>query len=277
MDAEHTFDLVFLALARDCEGTIPAALRALESYDASGLRVHMIAGENGSKDATRALLEHHLVTVVDTSAMGDASDRLQRMAVGRQIVADRSRAVHAQAFAVVDLDEPFLTHVSVDQVKSATNRLGQVFAVAATSVPTYYDLLAFDGDQGNYVGLEATIREAQKNPRDYYALFRDAIYPAQDRLTSSEDIACRSAFNGLAIYSANAYRAGSYLPVEPGPWICEHVTFNRSIAESTGLSMVIDAGLVLPMPAEHGRRNLAGFIWQRAKKAPAKIVAKLVG
>jgi hypothetical protein len=59
---------------------------------------------------------------------------------------------------------------------------------------------------------------------------------------------------------------GSYLPSD-GAWICEHVTFNRSLARHAGGHLVIDAGLVLPMPAEHGRRSAVGYVGQRVPKA----------
>ncbi|ALV43105.1 hypothetical protein AU252_19695 [Pseudarthrobacter sulfonivorans] len=271
------YDIVFLALARDCARTVPSALRALEYFDSSGLSVHAFIGENGSKDSTRELLDHHLVSVVDTSAMGAASNRLERMALGRQIVADHAKTMNARAFAVVDLDEPFLRSVNVVQLRSALDRLGDAFAVAATSAPTYYDLLAFEDGGEEFIGLDDRIRDSQRNPASYYSLFRDTIYPAQERLTSDADLWCTSAFNGLCIYDADAYRAGTYLPAVPGPWICEHITFNRSVANATSRGMVVDPALVLPMPAEHGRRTLPGFVWQRVQKLPGKVLARLGG
>lgn len=270
------YDIVFLALARDCAKTIPNALRALELFDASGLLVKAVVGENGSRDETPKLLQHHLVEVVDTSAMGHTASRLERMALGRQIVADYARGMDTRAFAVVDLDEWFLGAIKPDHLRSVLDRLGEVFAVAATSAPTYYDLLAYEGQDGDgFLGLDDQIRELQRNPAAYYRLFRDTIYPAQERLTSAADVRCTSAFNGVCIYDADAYRAGSYQPTAPGPWICEHITFNRSVAEATGRAMVVDPGLVLPMPAEHGRRTFPGFVWQRLQKLPSKVAAKL--
>jgi len=274
MDSSRSYDIVFLALARDCAKTIPSALRALEYLEASGLSVHAIIGENGSKDSTRALLNHHLVTAVDTSMMGRADNRLERMAIGRQIVADHSESVNARAFGVVDLDEPFLTALTVNQLRAAFDRLHEVFAVAASSAPTYYDLLAFEDLNGDgFIGLDDRILKSTRNPLSYYTLFRDTIYPAQGKLTSDGDLWCTSAFNGLCIYDADAYRAGSYLPVDTGKWICEHITFNRSVTTATGKSMVVDGSLVLPMPAEHGTRSLPGFVWQRAKKLPGRVLA----
>lgn len=273
------YDIVFLALARDCAKTVPAALRALEYFDASGMSVRAVVGENGSRDATRELLEHHLVSVVSTSAMGSVANRLERMALGRQIVADQARELPTKAFAVVDLDEAFLGAVSVDQLRATLARLdSDVFAVAATSAPTYYDLLAFEDLNGSgFIDLDVQIRESQRDALRYYRLFRDTIYPAQERLTSGGDLSCTSAFNGLCIYGAEAYRTGSYLPSVPGPWICEHVTFNRSVAGATGRPMVVDPGIMLPMPFEHGRRTLPGFVWQRARKLPGKVLSRLRG
>lgn len=275
MNTDTTYDMVFLALARDCAKTIPGALRSLESYDASGLQVHMVVGEDGSKDSSRELLDHHLVTVVDTSEMSTASNRLERMAIGRQIVANHSRDMKTRSFAVVDLDEPFLRSVNVNQLRSSISRFDSVFAVSAKSSPTYYDLLAYDRGPGNFIHLEDQIREARSNVFKYYELFAYEIYPAQALITNDGDINCISAFNGLAIYEPDAYRSGSYMPSEPGPWVCEHITFNRGVSASTGQEMFVDSTLVLPTPPEHGRRGLFGFIWQRVKKVPSKALARI--
>lgn len=278
MNPSRTYDILFLALARDCAKTLPSALQALEYFDASGLSVRAVIGENGSKDSTRYLLDHRLVSVVDTSSMGSVKNRLERMALGRQIVAEHAKTLNAKAIAVVDLDEPFMASLRADQLRGVLDRLPDVFAIAASSAPTYYDLLAFEDLNGEgFIGLDDQIRESERNPFRYYSLFRDTIYPAQKRLTINGDLWCRSAFNGLCIYNADAYRVGSYLPVDSYPFICEHITFNRSVSFSTGQRMLVDSTLVLPTPPEHGRRSLCGFVWQRAKKLPSKVWARFGG
>jgi hypothetical protein len=246
----------------------------------SDMPVLAIVGENGSRDGTRALLEaaipSGLVRVVDTSFMAHGLPRLQRMALGREFLAQHVPA-SARAVGVIDLDEPYLAHLDPDQLSRCINRLerdSSLFAVSATSRPTYYDLLAFADDGRSFSGLDEQIERLTRNPAAYYRLFRDVIYPAQEHLTSDADIPCTSAFNGLSLYLADTYRRGSYLPRNGQPWECEHVTFHRSLASASGRHMVIDGNLILPMPPEHGRRSLGGFMWQRVNKLPKKVRAR---
>lgn len=282
---EYCYDIIFLALARDCEETIPSLVRGLENLGKFGLNVHAVVGENGSHDKTRQMLEEAasskcIVSVVDTSLMSGVPERLQRMALGRQIVADfaKDMFVPTRAICVVDVDEPFLENLEPAILMSGLQRVTEgddVFAVSATSRPTYYDLLAFEDKDRSFVDLDRRIQGLQRNPLEYYAFFQNVIYPHQQRLTSDTDIPCRSAFNGLCLYSARSYAMGSYLPVASGPWICEHVTFNRSVAAATERHMVIDGTLVLPMPSEHGRRTLPGFVWQRMRKLRQLMMTRL--
>lgn len=277
-------DVVFLALARDCADTIPAALRALDDLRDAGLRVHAIVGENGSRDTTRALLQEASargsLAVVDTSFIAKEPSRLHRMALGRQAVADAFRELpgSARAVGVVDLDEPFLTSLDATQLRSRLDRLeteSDLFALAATTRPSYYDLLAYEDEANSFGDLDQKIGQLERHPVQYYRLFRDVIYPEQRRLTSDADIRCLSAFNGLCLYPAAAYAMGTYLPAEANGWPCEHITFNRSVASATGRQMLIDGRLVLPMPAQHGHRALPGFVWQRVRKIPAKIITRV--
>lgn len=287
MTAADTCDIVFLALARDCAATIPGMLRGLGALQDSGLRVRLLVGENGSRDKTRGLLveasaSSGLVHVLDTSFMAADGSRLERMARGRQFLADQFQELGwaARAICVADMDEPFLEDLSPDLFASRFARLEAdqgIFAVSASSRPSYYDLLAFEDDTRSFVGLDSRIASLQSNPVRYYSLFRDVIYPEQHRLTSDDDIECTSAFNGLCLYRADAYALGSYLPPEGHSWICEHITFNRSLVAATGHRMVVDGAFVLPMPPEHGRRTLPGFVWQRARKLPGKVLGKRGG
>jgi hypothetical protein len=282
---DYCYDIVFLALARNCGDTIPGLVRGLENLRQSGLRVHAVIGENGSHDKTRGLLEEAAaatgkVSVVDTSFMSGATERLQRMALGRQFLADYAKdiLVRARAICVIDVDEPFLEHLDPGILLAGLQRVKEdddVFAVSATSRPTYYDLLAFEDEDRSFADLDKRIQRLQRNPVGYYAFFQNVIYPEQQRLTSDSDLRCRSAFNGLCLYRSDSYAMGSYLPLANDPWICEHLTFNRSVAAATGRHMVIDGALVVPTPSEHGRRRLPGFVWQRTRKLPQLLTARL--
>lgn len=205
--------------------------------------------------------------------MSFVPSRVGRMALGRDFLAQQVRALPGNgAVCVVDVDEPFFDQLDPALFLSALDRLraDDVFAVAATSRPTYYDVMAFEDETRSYAFLEEHIQVLKRTPLRFYRFykfFRDVMYPAQEELTSDQDIICISAFNGLCLYTKQTYLQGSYLPPNGTPWICEHVTFHRSLARITGKTMVIDASLVLPMPAEHGRRRFCGFMAQRLRKA----------
>lgn len=285
MSNVYTYDVVFLSLARDCASTIPGVVRGLEELRKSGLRTCLLVGENGSRDTSRELLENAvgstgLVHLVDTTFMSEAKGRLERMAIGRQFLADQVKGLpgSVRTICVLDMDEPFLESLDIALFRASLSRLDSddaIFALAATSRPSYYDLLAFEDETRSFAELDKRIERLQGNPVAYYRLFRDFIYPQQQRLTTASDITCLSAFNGMCLYKADMYLQGSYLPSASSPWVCEHVTFNRSIAAATGRRMLIHGTLVLPQPAEHGRRTLPGFVLQRVRKLPRLVSEKL--
>jgi hypothetical protein len=247
------------------------------------VRVLAIVGENGSRDGTRALLESAaqtgLVRVEDTSFLEHVPGRLQRMALGREFLASKVREMDdvVRAVGVVDVDEEFFDTLDPALLVARLRRLDsdeEVFAVAATSRPTYYDLLAFEDGARSFPRLAEQIRQRERRPIAYYRFFRDVVYPAQRSLTTDADIVCTSAFNGLCLYRWETFVAGSYLPPAGGDWICEHVTFHRSLARATGRSMVVDGSLVLPTPPEHGPRSLPGFVAQRLVKLVRRVPRK---
>jgi hypothetical protein len=261
-------DLVVLALARDCAATVGDFSHGLESLAGDGLGVHAFVGENGSRDDTRSRLECiNGVTVVDTTAMSSGSTRLQRMALGRQLVADAARESSASAVLVIDIDEPFLAALDAADVRRALKRLNSesVFAVATQTAPTFYDLLAYEDDEVSFVGLDAEIEKRKRNPVAYYRLFRDFIYPWQSELTRDTDLSCLSSFNGAVFYRSEDFFQGSYISPD-GAQRCEHITLHQSLRKITGQSMIVDGHIVLPAPPEHGHRPLLPFMWQRARK-----------
>lgn len=267
-------DLLLLGLARDCAHELPGFFSALGRLNVEGLRVCAVVGENDSRDASRELLESYArssgaLRVVDTSPMTQGGSRLERMAIGRSMLAEQIKEVAAPVVGVIDLDEPFLAALSVDTVRAAVARArrGKEFAVAATSRPTYYDLLAYEDEHRSFVGLEGDLARRRRRPLSFYRLHSGLIYPEQQRLTVDEDLTCHSAFNGFALYRRDYYSSGNYLQVDrSAPWICEHVTFNRSVHETTGLDMVVDSRLVLPAPRDHVRASPAVFLWRRGRK-----------
>lgn len=216
---------------------------------------------------------------MDTSFLAHVPGRLQRMALGRERLAAEVREMGdgVRAVCVVDVDEQFFDSLDPALLVARLQRLESddaVFALSATSRPTYYDLLAFEDGCRSFPRLLEQIRQREGHPLAYYRFFRDVFYPAQRSLTTDDDIVCTSAFNGLCLYRRDSFVAGSYLPPAGGEWICEHVTFHRSIARATGRSMVVDGTLVLPTPPEHGHRSLPGFVAQRLVKLVRRLPRK---
>jgi len=259
--------MVFLGLARNCAPHIPQFEHFLDQLS-TRLDVTAVVGENGSTDGTAGLLTaaRH-IRRIDTTWMAKIQGRLERQAAGREAL--RQQAPRSEVVCVTDLDGPFFSQ-PVEQFLRVVGRLQteDVFAVAASSRPYYYDLLAFESDDFSFLDLDHRIRDT-RNPFAYYRLFRDVVYPAQRALTADVDIRCTSAFNGMAVYRGPVYAKGTYVGA---PRICEHVTFNRSLRDLTGQCMVVDADWLLPMPTEHGPKGLGGFVAQRLHKLPREMM-----
>lgn len=282
-NAKEIYDIVFLGLARDCERTIPQFLAMLDGLSRAGLRYAAIVGEDSSKDKTRLmLLEAEAagrLQLVDTSFLRGIPERLERMARGRQfLVQTFNNEKHiGRTMAVIDLDGSMMRPPSPESLRECINFLDNskdVFAVSATSYPSYYDLLAFDSGEENFIGLDRKIRQHEKNPFSYVKLFYSFIYPQQRKLTSQKEIYCISAFNGLCLYRYEDFLHGSY--VERSNFdLCEHITFNRSIANSTGKNMMINPRLALATPEEHARKSFFAFSMQRMKKVIPRLLRHL--
>jgi hypothetical protein len=70
MESER-YDLVFLALARDCASGASRFIREIQRPSARGLNMMALVGENGSTDDTGSLLlrSDAPIRVIDTSVM----------------------------------------------------------------------------------------------------------------------------------------------------------------------------------------------------------------
>ncbi|MCO5090983.1 glycosyltransferase family 2 protein [Bosea sp. (in: a-proteobacteria)] len=268
-------DFAFLSLARDCAPTIPRFLDLLAALRSRGLSLAAFVGENGSRDGTRALLERAeaagQLVLVPTAFMAKIPDRLARMALGRERIKmelDASR-LEPRIVCVLDLDNVLARPPSATALIEAAAKLDRpgIFGVSATSRPHYYDLLAFQDEGRSFETLLDDLAASRGNIFSYYRFFRSRIYPHQQALTDDREIACASSFNGLCLYRAEVYRLGSYL--RSGRSICEHLVFNRRLAEMTGAKMLIDPGLVLPTPIDHSEQSFLPFAWRRLRKLMA--------
>lgn len=265
-------DFAFLALARDCAGTVPRFLELLETLRRSGSHVAAFVGENGSRDGTRTLLQRAEargeIILVPTTFMAGEPERLRRMALGRERLKSEleSSGISPRFVCVLDIDNVIATPPTVPALLAAASKLDRpgIFGVSATSRPHYYDLLAFEDEQRSFVTLLDELAKSRTGIVRYYRFFRSRIYPYQRALTSDREIRCASTFNGLCLYRADSYRLGSYLQV--GPALCEHLVFNRRLASLTGGAMLIDPGLMLHTPVDHAERSFLPFAWRRLRK-----------
>lgn len=265
-------DLAFLALAKDCAGTVPRFLELLETLRRSGLHVVAFVGENGSHDETRALLQRAEargeIILVPTTFMAGEPERLRRMALGRERLKGEleNSGISPRFVCVLDIDNVIATPPTVPALLTAASKLDRpgIFGVSATSRPHYYDLLAFEDGRRSFVTLLDELAKSRTGIVRYYRFFRSRIYPYQRALTSDREISCASTFNGLCLYRGDSYRLGSYL--QAGPALCEHLVFNRRLASLTGGTMLIDPGLVLQTPIDHAERSFLPFAWRRLRK-----------
>lgn len=272
----------FLGLARNCEASTPNVRKLIGEFLSYEHDLEVFLGENGSTDSTRSILEQYqkelpCISIIDTSRMSSVSDRLERMALGRELLKEACARSHLAApfdyVIVCDLDNVLREAISAASIVSAIKTLeteDDLFAVSAKSKPYYYDILAlhdpkwFNHDASRYFRSLAGI------PFGKILLIGLFIFPWQRRLTAAGDFEAHSSFNGLAIYKTKAFFEASYVKGAPSPAPCEHLVLNRSIARKTGQRIRALDSLLVSMPPEHGPRGLKWLV-ERAKYAFAQL------
>lgn len=274
-------DIIFLSLAKNCAATLPNFLGMISALRTAGLHCITYIGENDSHDGTNILLreaeKREEIVYIPTSFMAGVPNRLHRMALGRQKLKDEldKSGLNPRFICVVDLDTVIRQPPTVEAIHSAISKLARpdIFAVSATSRPQYYDILAYEDDNMSFEFLLEEIKKHQTNIFAYYRFFLENVYPFRRRLTSDREVFCTSAFNGMIIYKAEAYALGSY--VEHDFRRCEHLAFNRRLAQKIQEKILIDPGLILLTPDDHGEEGFAVFAWKRLKKLLADRYHKL--
>jgi hypothetical protein len=251
--------ILFLCLARNCARTLPGFFAYLDQLESAGFRCAAIIGENGSSDETRTVIEkaaNPKIALLDTTFMAECSNRLVRMAMGRQALLDaaKSRGISEGYICVVDLDNVIVNPPSPPAVRAAVKQLrgdSTIFAVGATSFPVYYDLLSLRVEGYEFLSnLDEQIRGAKKRLCSYYRFHQEHIYSNQKLMTRGTPVLCASSFNGFCLYGVSDYCLGSYRAGDEAN-VCEHVSFNLSIGRATGKRMQISPGLVIQAPADH--------------------------
>ena len=248
--------ILFLGLARNCEKTLPAFFSYMERLENHGLCCAAIIGENGSRDRTRSLIEKaRRVDLLDTGFMDEGTNRLARMALGRQALLEfaKQKETAESHICVLDLDDAVLEPPEPRAVDAAIHRLEVdrgLFAVGASSLPVYYDLLSLRNSEHDYSNLYADIQRAKRKPLSYFQFHERCIYRNQRLVPQREPVACSSSFNGFCIYNRADYYQGNYRD-QNETQVCEHVSLNLSIARATGKRMVIAPEIFIRAPAGH--------------------------
>lgn len=271
--------VLFLCLARNCANTIPGFFEYLDRLQAHGFDCAAIIGENGSFDQTRSLIEGDAggrIALLDTSLMKMGGSRLSRMAIGRQALleAAKARGFREDYVCIADLDnvmtvppDPAAMQTAIESLRADVT----IFAVGATSVPVYYDLLSLRLEGFEFLSnLNREITEAKQKPFSYFRFHRERIYRNQRLITKSVPLLCESSFNGFCCYKASDYRLGSYRAADEAD-ACEHVNFNLSIGRVTGKKMLISSDLAVQTPADHGPVGFCRFWYDRAMKRPVRL------
>jgi hypothetical protein len=251
-------NILFLCLARDCAETIPRFFSYLRRLECQGFRCTTIIGENGSRDGTRELIKRASgvhIELLDTSFMADTKNRLVRMAMGRQALLQKARECREAAdyVCVADLDNIMIAPPNPASVRHSIERLREdttLFAVGAISKPVYYDLLSLRAEGHDYTNLAAEIANAKRTPLTYFQFHQQRIYRNQKQITISQPFRCLSSFNGFCVYDALAYRLGTYRGDDEAD-VCEHVTFNLSVARKTAKNMLVAPELIVQTPPDH--------------------------
>lgn len=256
--------IAVLCLARNCRRQIPMLDDFDASLSANDLDATFFFGENGSRDGTRDALSSVAYRkpnwfVQPTDEMSSHVERLERMAIGREILLKTllGSPVSFDYVMVMDVDNVFAAAPSARAIKRAICQLEedrQLFGIAASSDPYYYDLLALRIPGTFMTNLAIPIRAAKRRFWTYHRFMKDHVFAVQRRVTGLRNPRCLSAFNGLCIYRFSDYIRSTYLCPEAAT-LSEHVTFNTRIHELRGGWIEISSQIRLSTPAEHGPRS----------------------
>jgi glycosyltransferase involved in cell wall biosynthesis len=268
--------LLVLGLCRNCCETLPALLTSFAEVSRSAaLDLQVYLGENGSTDATRAILAQTAANstwlhLIDTSFMSQIPERLARMAAGREVLKKcLPPARPGDVVLVADADLELAKPLDADLLLAAIGELDQEMTngVCSYSQPLHYDILALrDTAQSVSPALESYLAglgsrsfgaRLLRFPRRLQNLNRVIRVQRQIGVASGRSFV--SAFNGMCLYHRPLYDAFSYL----SPQIeCEHVTLHLAMHDKTGGMIRVSHHLGVKAPAEH-IASLAGAIWRR--------------
>jgi len=281
---QNDTSICFVALARDCAKHLPKFRSILENFDQAGLQWRAVVGENDSKDGTREILnkyceEDSRIELVDTSLMSKISGRLPRMAFGRQLLLEvikKKNYSSVDYVVVIDIDNVINPDIDTKVFEKSFDVLkeNKFFAVSATSVPFYYDLIALRDGIHNTSDIISNLNKLGRSPLNYYFYHKNVLYPMQKQIADRGSFECQSAFNGLCIYPYDKYVSGSYYEGN-GKDVCEHVIFNEVLNELYGGNVFACSDLRVNVPKDHAMQSFAVFFMNRLIKMTRRMVGKI--
>jgi len=262
---------VFCGIVRNAASTLPPTLASLKTLRERCRESYVIIVTNDNTDGTDAILRdwahsHSDVDIICADGLAASiKNRVDRIATARNFYLsylhkfDFLRRFQFQV--TLDLDGPNTNIDSDAFAKHATNLDFAWAGLFANQRSIYYDIYA--------------LRHPEWCPRDCWNEVNDAIPKAVRRIPKIRGIlrrraikkyvhdrqyhipktlpplAVQSAFGGFAIYKASAIQNIWYgSRTKNGQLVCEHVTFNLQLAQTTG-NLYIAPSLLNDAPSEH--------------------------
>ncbi len=238
-------------LARDCEKSLPVFLNKIEQLRSFFKKSSVYIVENGSRDATRSLLQRYS-NLHDTVTLKTFDDpefdlraRIEKMVFLRNLCLDMVKESDnaPDYYIVIDGDLDFEVVSVIGALRDAPKDWAALFAngryflkLGRVRIPVlYYDLFAFlpyeYGTCNKYALTEPEILS-----------LRPVI---QQALKKKRYVKCQSAFAGVGIYRYEAIRECCYSLEENDvsrkfEHLCEHIPFNREVSKKGSLYICRD-------------------------------------
>lgn len=266
--------VALLALARNCEQSLPRLFSLLAHLSSLGLSVSCYIGENDSTDGSRRIIAAKSaldpsVVLVETGQMREIPNRFARMAKGREMVREAwmGHGSECDYVCVIDVDTVLPNDPTCIDLLGAIDTLStndQIAAISACSYPYYYDLLALRMQGLFNFDISPSLKFGSQDPLFHYLVHARMIYPMQRKVTALLPLKTDSSFNGMCLYRAEDYASVSYCR-NPLLDECEHVDLCRQLCID-GRYILAGQWFKLNTPPEHGPKGILGFIRQRLGK-----------
>jgi FkbM family methyltransferase len=238
---------VIVGCARSCAGALPAALANIDTIAALYDEAAIVLVENDSDDETPSILQHWCAArpgarLVRLDGLAERMpERTSRIAAARNAcieAIDQGGLGGCDHLIVIDLDEVNERAIDPDDFARARGWLQDhedVAAVFSNATPVYYDILALRHPTWAPGDMWAEVRRhtpelGKAEARRRFTEDRQVPIPR-----TADPIEVQSAFGGLGIYKLRHALEARYEGLDAdGVKVCEHVAFNRAVAEASG-------------------------------------------